>query len=218
MRPLSAIAASFAFCAATFAASLSAQTADISTDSFVKQYVSAWNAKDVSRLRSLYHEKSRTCVTSGDADFYNQIIALEMQTPIPSNYTVSVQPVNQQNLQALGTFMVLPVPPERELHIDYQQGNDVGSVVLYLVRNNGRWLADYPCATPQEIKDFRDSAAARDKMKQAAAQIKDPLRSELIADLRQHNTAAAIDRYHQATGQSTQTSMAVINALKLSLQ
>ena len=218
MQPLASIALSSAFWAVVLIASLPSQTPDLPVDNFVHQYVAAWNAKDAARLRSLYTAQSRACVTSGDNDFYNQILALEMKESIPATYTFSLQPVNQQNLQALSSTMNLPVPPERELHIDYQQNNDLGGLVIWLVRDNGRWQADYPCATPQAVKEFHDSAPAREHMNQLAAGIKDPLRSELITALRQHDTPRAIDRYHQATGRDMQTSMAVINALKLSLQ
>ena len=42
--------------------------------------------------------------------------------------------------------------PARELHIDYQQGEDGGTVIVYLVKENGRWTDDFPCASEQSIE------------------------------------------------------------------
>ena len=110
------------------------------------------------------------------------------------------------------------VKPSQELHIDYQQGDDLGGYVVYLIHENGRWFYDYPCATNAAIKEYRDNAAANEASlahyKALASEIKQPLRSELLGLLRAHETATATDRYHQATGQDYKTSMYVINALK----
>ena len=108
--------------------------------------------------------------------------------------------------------------PEQELHIEYQQGDDVGGYVVYMIHENGSWFYDLPCATDAAIKEDRDNAAANEavlaRYKAIASEIKDPLRSELLGLLRAHKTATATDRYHEATGQDYKTSMYVINALK----
>ncbi len=89
---------------------------------------------------------------------------------------------------------------------------------MYLIQENGRWFYDLPCATDAAIKEYRDNAAANEAAlahyKGLAAEIKEPLRSELLSLLRAHETASATDRYHQAAGQDYKTSMYVINALK----
>ena len=89
---------------------------------------------------------------------------------------------------------------------------------MYLIHENGRWFYDYPCATDAAIKEYRDNAAANEaslaQYKALAAEIKEPLLSELLDLLRAHKTATATDRYHEATGRDYKTSMYVMNALK----
>lgn len=198
------------------AQSLSAQPPDI--QEFVKQYVAAWNAKDLARLYALNYSKSAACITPASKDFYEGSLRMQMRDPIPPNYTVAVSAVNENNLKALESLGRFPVHPAREMHIDYQQGEDGGSVVVYLVRENGRWTDDFPCASEASLKEFHDNAAENARLmahyKAIADGIKQPLRSELVTMLRAYQTGRATDRYHQASGQDMKTSMYVINALK----
>jgi|ERR1700719_486046 len=185
---------------------------------FVAQYVAATNAKDTARLRSFLYPKSLACIMPENKDYYDAM-ASHIGEPIPPNYKFSVMPVNEGNLKALEDMgQRWTVKPMQELHIDYQQGDDVGSYIVYLVHENGRWFQDFPCATDAAIKQYRDNAVANEAAlahyKALAADIKDPLRSELLGLLRAHETGRATDRYHEATGQDYKTSMYVMNELK----
>jgi len=195
---------------------LSAQPPDI--QAFVKQYVAAWNSKDLARLYALNYSKSGACITPASKDFYDGLLAAQMRDSIPANYTTTVSAVNEGNLKAIESLGQFPVKPARELHIDYQQGEDSGTVIVYLVKENGRWTDDFPCASESSLKKFHDDAAENAKLlahyKALADGIKEPLRSELLKMLRAHETANATDRYHAASGQDMKTSMLVINALK----
>ena len=186
---------------------------------FVTQYVAAFNAKDVARLESMYHPKSAACITPQNKDYYDGALAVEMRDSIPANYTISTMTPNENNLKALESMgESFPVKPAQELHIDYQQGDDSGSVVVWLVRENGRLFGDFPCITDAALKQFRDETPARNaamaRYKALADGIKDPLRSQLLGMIREHKTSTAIDRYHEASGKDYKTSMFVINELK----
>jgi len=214
------IAHAFAFGLVALSAALAQTAQGVPGDikNFVTQYASATNAKDSARLRSFLYSKSLACITPENKDYYDEM-ASHIGEPIPPNYKFSVVPVNEGNLKALeGMGQRWTVKPTQELHIDYQQGDDVGGYVVYLIQENGRWFYDLPCATDAAIKEYRDNAAANEAAlahyRALAAEIKEPLRSELLDLLRAHETASATDRYHQVTGQDTKTSMYVINALK----
>lgn len=182
---------------------------------FVKEYVAAYNAKDAARLQGLYAPRSRACITPENKDYYETTQSLMWQTPIPSNYTFTLSAINEGNLKAVENFGRFLLKPERELHIDYQQGNDLGTVVLYMVDENGHWFADQPCASEATIKQFRDQAPERAHYKAVAGAIQEPLRSQLLALLREHETGAAVDRYMKATGQDGRTAILVMNQLSL---
>jgi hypothetical protein len=202
---------------AACAARAQSQAPQADVKAFVTQYVAAFNAKDVARLRALQYPKSLACITDKNKSFYDDFLAVHSRDPIPANYTFKASPVNENNLKALETMGWFPVKPDRELQIDYQIGDDGGSVVVYLVRENGRLFDDEPCASEQTLKQYNDDAPARAKLlaerKALADAIKDPLRSELIALLREHKTAEATTRYKEASGQDYGTSMFVMDLL-----
>ena len=205
-------------CAACCARAQS-QAPQADAKAFVTEYVAAFDAKDAARLQALYDSKSRACFTGEGKDFYDGSLAVMWRNPIPAKYTFTVSAINEINMKAIESFGRFTLKPTRELHIDYQQGDDVGSVVVYLVQENGRWRADQPCASEQSLKQFRDEAPARKEreahFKSLADAIHEPVRSQLIALLREHKTAEAIDRYKEASGQDGQTAMLVINQLAL---
>jgi len=186
---------------------------------FASQYVTAFNSKDPRQLLALQHPQALACITPANKDYYDGALAMQMRDSIPANYTVSVMTPNEGNLKALESMgMRWPLKPEQEVHIDYQQGEDAGGVDIWLVKENGRWFGDFPCATDATIKDYRDNAVKNKellaKYKAIADGIKDPLRTELVGLLRAHETGRAIDRYRDASGQDGRTSMLVMNALK----
>lgn len=188
--------------------------------SFVSRYVAAFNAQDAAGLESLYSSRLQACLTAEKRDykdFYDFMLAMMWRDPIPAEYTFKVSAVNENNLKALETFGRFAVKPARELHIDYQQGDDLGTVVIYLVRENGRLVADQPCASETTMKQFRNDTPAREEheahYESLAAGIEEPLRSQLIALLRGHKTGEATERYMKASGQDGQTAMFVIDQL-----
>ena len=196
----------------------SAQGVSGDVKNFVTQYVAATNARDIVRLRLFLYPKSLACITPENKDYYDAM-ASHIEEPIPPNYTFSLLPVIDGNLKALESMgQRWTMKPAQELHIDYQQGDDLGGYVVYVIHENGRWFYDLPCATDAAIKEYRDNAAANETALAGytalASEIKEPLRSELLGLLRAHKTATPTDRYHQATGQDYKTSMYVMNALK----
>jgi hypothetical protein len=186
---------------------------------FAAQYVAALNSKDSAKLLALQNPKSIACMTGENKDYYDFVLTASSREKVPVNYTASVLPLNEGNMKALESMGGRwPIQPVRELHIDYQQGDDSGSVIVYLVQQNGKWTGDFLCVTEAAVKQFREGKADREaamaRYKVLADGIKDPLRSELIGLLRAHETGRATDRYREATGQDTKTSMLVMGALK----
>lgn len=198
--------------------SLRAQNENIPPEikAYAAQYVAAFNSRDESRLLSMSSAQSRGCITPANKDVYSEIARTDMRDSIPPKYILTFLPVNESNLKALASDEYFLVKPERELHIDYQypNSNDGGLLILYLARQNGRWIGDFPCMTDHAIKDFRDNAPLRAHYRKLASGIKEPLRSELLAMLRKHQLGEAETRYRKATGCDMKTAVLVMDALK----
>jgi hypothetical protein len=182
---------------------------------FAARYVAAINARDAKGILAMYNAKSLACITPQTKDFYDAVIPVHASDRVPADYRISLLPVNEGNVKALADSQTFPVKPLNELHIDYQQGEESGTVILYLVRENGRWVGDFPCATEAALKQYRDQAPQRKEFeahcKALADGIQQPLRNELIALLRDHKRSTALDRYRAASGQDFRTAVFVIN-------
>jgi hypothetical protein len=193
------------------------QSASVPSDvkAFAAQYVAAFNSGDKARLESLHLPESRACITPANREVYDELLTMQMRDSVPPGYLLSLVPMSEGDRWAVASEATFPVKPERELHIDYQypNTNDGGQLVVWLVRRDGRWMADFPCMTAQGIQHYRDNAAAREHYRTMAAAIQEPLRSELLAMLRVHKMGEAETRYHEATGADMRTAMLVINAL-----
>jgi hypothetical protein len=184
---------------------------------FVAQYVAAFNARDVARLHSLFHPKSLACITPENKDYYDEALAAHLRDPIPANYTFTASPVDENNLKSFEVYQQFPVRPTQQVQIEYQQGEDSGTVMVWVVQEKSRWFEDEPCATEQALKQYRDDESPRKQRiaqhKALATAVKEPLRSELIGLLREYKTVTATKRYQQATGKDYETSMFVIYEL-----
>ncbi len=132
---------------------------------FVTEYVAAFNAKDVQRMHALYHPKSLACITPANKSFYDDELSHRWGNTIPANYMAMVMPVNEGNVKALESMMIVfPVKPAQEVQIDYQLGDDGFGITLWLARENGRLFDDEPCATDQYIKKVQEEAPANAKL------------------------------------------------------
>ena len=207
-------------CAVSLSAHAQQTTVPPDVKAFAAQYVAALDARNKAKLESLNVPESLACITPANRDVYDFLWSMQIRDSIPPKYILTLLPVNENNLNAMANVETFPVRPERELHIDYQYPgtNDGGQLLLWLVRQNGRWMGDFPCMTDEGLKEFRDNATAREHYKSMAADIKDPLRSELLTMLRQHKSGEASTRYQQATGSDMRTAMLVVNALQDEVQ
>jgi hypothetical protein len=216
-RPLYAFLLTIAFACYARAQNQPVPAVPQDVRAFAARYVAAINARDAAGIRALYSAKSLACITPQNRDYYDALMPVHATDRVPPGYTISLLPVNENNVKGLAAYATFPVKPLNELHIDYQQGEQGGQVIIYLVRENGRWVADFPCATEAALKQYHDDAPERKALEahyQALADaIQQPLRNELIALLRDHKNSTAITRYQQASKQDIKTSMFVIHDL-----
>lgn len=205
--------------AIAFASCANAQSEVVPAEvrAFAARYVAAVNAKDATRIRAMYNAKSLACITPQNLDYYDAGMPVLARDHVPADYRISMLPVNEDNLKALADTETFPVKPLKELHIYYQQGEEYGTVVLWLIQENGHWVGDFPCATEAALKQYHDEAPQRKELlahyKALADGIQQPLRGELITLLSDHKRSSALTRYREASGQDYKTSIFVLNDL-----
>jgi hypothetical protein len=190
----------------------------------VVEYLAARNAKDLPRLKSLLHPKSLECITAENKDFYDDRITLLLnEDRVPTNYELKITPIRGTDELPQNRYFEFPVRPSHQIEIKYSLGEDNGMIVLAVVHESGRWYEVDSCATRETLKNYREGEAARraqaEKVKALVTAIKEPLRSELRALIREQKYQTARARYEQAAGQAPGINgMLVIRELKAELR
>src|SRR5215472_11767797 len=156
----------------------------------VSRYVAANNNHDPAAMNALLHPKSLACVTPENRDFYDRAIEVSMRQPIPSNYHFTDTALTVKDAPPLKDYGTFPLPPTHQIQIEYSSGvEDSGTVMFWLINENGRWYKDDPCINANIIKQFHDdlpNIKAREQATKAlVAQIQNPLLSELKSLLKQ---------------------------------
>jgi hypothetical protein len=160
---------------------------------------------------------SLACLTPASKDYDDLALATRIRDPIPATYEFKTTPVEEKEVKSIGSYAVFPIRPALRLLIEYDEGEDHGIVVLWLVQEKGRWYQVDPCPTEQTLKQFREDEPARKarvaKTLALIAEIKEPLRSELKSMIHDHKTMTATKRYQEASAQDYETCMMVIYEL-----
>ncbi len=194
-----------------------------SIDELISRFVAATNAHDAHSMNALLHPKSLACITPENKDFYDRALAVSMREPIPQDFHVTDTVLSEKDKLPGEGYGSFPVRPMHQIQIEYTSGAEAhGTLVFWLVSENGRWYKDDPCISAEIIKQFHDDLpnikAREDAAKALIAQMPDSLLSELKSLIREGKTATASRRYAEATGKDGDTSLLVIAELEDQLQ
>ena len=189
---------------------------------FVKQYVAAINARDLAAYRSLASSNSSACINAESHDFYDRMFHVDLRHPLPADYKFTAKDVGKDDSLGFQGYAVFLVRPTQQVQIDYTQGmENSGTVMLWLIQDSGGWSEVFPCATAETLQKFKaklpEIKANEEKTKALVSGLTEPLRSELIALLKQGKSNTAASRYAQSTGHDHETGMFVVEELEYQL-
>lgn len=192
-------------------------------DEFVKQYVAAVNAQDLAAYRSLLNSNSLACINAESNDFYDRAFRSDIRHPVPTGYKFTAKEVGKDDKLAFEGYAVFPVRPSHQVQIDYTQGmENTGVLLFWLIHDSTGWSEVFPCATSETLKSFKtqlpEIKAHEEKTKVLVAGLKEPLRGELIALLKQGKSSTAATRYAESTGADHETGMFVVEELEYQLE
>jgi len=192
-------------------------------DEFVKAYVASMNAHDLAANRALWHSKSFACMTADSSGFYDRAFKISSRHVIPADYKFTAKPIGPTEKLAFEGYAIYPVRPTQEVQIDYSQGmENSGSVIFWVVQEGKGWAEVFPCVNPETIQKFKNELpeikAHEEKIKGLVDALQDPLRSELLALLKEGKSSTAATHYAEATKQDHATAMYVIEEMEFRLE
>jgi hypothetical protein len=187
---------------------------------FVQQYVAAIRAHDVAAITRLTHPASLACIDDATREFFDFVLAREVTNartaagyrivrvaPVPPGASHGVPP----------DLFRYPVPATHEFQVEL--GTDAASttVIRQIAQLDGAWYTVLPCPTTEGLERFREQQVQtreqRARAEALAAQLKEPLLSELRTLLGAQRRNDAIRRYREASGTDMTTAVGVVNVL-----
>lgn len=186
-------------------------------DTFVQPWVEAIRTNRPLPLE-LLHPKLQACLNNRTSEYFESATNNNLGGTTAAYRIIKLAP-----WQGSGPLLGLPadgfsypVQPTYELHLRFDNSN--AELVRYLAPAGQKWYMVLPCPNEKGMALIHDNLAKAKAQREHAAQLvdelKDPLRSELLAMLKEHKMLDAVRRYQQATGlQDFTLAVMVMNAI-----
>jgi len=188
---------------------------------FVRDYMAAVSARDLSALKRLVHPASLACVDDTNRDFFDFVFARELrERPVATYRVTRIDPLpGPPPLPGSPALFRYPVRPTHEVQIDFEtEPARSTTLVRQIALVHGAWFEVVVCPTAEGVQAFRQrqQAAERQRIRAAelAAAIQEPLLSELRGLLGHRQRLQAIKRYQEQSGADVTTAVAVIDVLE----
>jgi hypothetical protein len=185
------------------------------------RYMAAVRTKDRAQLQALLHPKVAACENLSIRDYFDYLAEQSLKDVPQGKYTVAVTPLPAGEPPAIlpATIFKYPVRPTHQLQIDSEAAlAESVSVIRTIASQEGRWYIVYPCPNAEGIKYFQRNMARqrlqRQRARALAAQLKQPLRTQLQDLLKRGRKIDAIHKYQAATGVDLTTAVQVMDLLE----
>jgi hypothetical protein len=188
---------------------------------FARDYVAAIQSRDAVRVKALIHPEVLAC-----KDFAEYFDAMKetvfAEQPAPGyKVTFTALPADSKPPILPPDKFKYPVQPTYELQINWSRTADGSSPVAIIQpigQKDGAWFLVYACPNDEGIKMMREmTAQGREQKEHArtlASQLQEPLKSDLLALLKQGRKVDAIKKYQSASGTDLTTAVQVIKVLE----
>jgi hypothetical protein len=188
---------------------------------FAESYLAAITGMDIERYKRLLHPSTRACMNSENADYFKLIFDRRVgKDAVNPRLTVEKLPEKFEMIEALNAHgWTYAVRPTHAFHIDLvSTGPKQSMIVAFAALDNASWYEVLPCPSGKALEQMRQAqardAAEKVKARQLATALRDPLRGELLAFLKQDRPVSAAKRYADATHVDLSLASRVIDALE----
>jgi hypothetical protein len=159
-----------------------------------REIVDAMFLKDPAAMKQLIAPSIVKCIGKNQ-DFLNDRIKKQFDLPISRNYhlTIVKLPPNVMNASPYATY---PMPPTHLMAIEFSTPDGGKATVNETIgQEDGRWYESQPCPTELGMQRFAKiqhmRVVAHERAKAALAQVKEPLKSQLLGYVAKHDNVSA---------------------------
>lgn len=184
---------------------------------FAEAYLKAISGSDIRRYKELLHPATRACIENeANTDYFSTILArrVRQDTAKPKMYMMAVAPEFPMFDYTAKQGLNYPVRPTHALNIDLTQS---ATLLAFVVSDGTRWYEVLPCPSAQALENMKQAKlkgrADNERARVLAAELKDPLRSEIMGMVKQRHLISAAKRYSEATNVDLTMAYRVVDVL-----
>ena len=187
---------------------------------FAESYLAAVTGSDIERYKLLLHPATRACMNKDNADYFKTIFDRRIGK-IATNPILSVEklPEKFEMFDAMSARgWKYDVRPTHAFHIDLvSTGPKQSAIAAFSALDAGVWYEVLPCPNGKALIDMRQ-AKLRDEAEWArarslAASLRNPLRAEVLAFLKQDRPVSAAKKYSEGAHVNLTLASRVIDVL-----
>ena len=151
-------------------------------------------SKDFAAMQQLFSPLTLKCIGKNQ-DFLEDRIKRQFQLPISRKFKLTITKLSP-NLFNQSPYATYPMLPSHLMGMQFtaEDGN-LDTVNFPIGQEDGKWYEAQPCPTAAGLVRFAKNqqmrAKARERAKLAAAQVKDPVKSQLLALIGKRDNVAA---------------------------
>jgi hypothetical protein len=176
------------------AAEQSAQKGTPAQQELARKLADAMSSKDYAAMQQLIAPSTLKCIGKNQ-NFLQDRLRKQFALPISQKFelTVTKLPPNVMNPTQYVTF---PMPPTHYMGFEFTDDDgETATVNLPIGQENGKWYEAQPCPTAAGMERFaqlqQTRGQAHERAEQALVQVKDPVRSQLVALIGKGETVSA---------------------------
>jgi hypothetical protein len=160
---------------------------------FARKVADAMSSKDFGAMKQLFAPSTLKCIGTHQ-DFLQERINRQLALPISTKYklTITKLPPNIMNPSKFATY---PLRPTHLMGMEFDADANHDTVNLPIGQEDGKWYEAQPCPTDAGMVRFAKlqhmKAQAHDRAKAAVADLKDPVKSQLLALVGKRDAMAA---------------------------
>ena len=180
--------------AAEMAAEKEAEKGTPAQRELARKVVDAMYSKDFAGLKALFAPSTLLCIGKNQ-DFLIDRMKKQFDLPISKKYKLTITKL-PPGVMGPNKYSTYPMLPTHLMGMEFtDQDGDTATVNLTIGQEDGKWYEAQPCPTASGMERFAKNqqmrAKAHERAKQAAAQVKDPVKSQLLALIGKHDNISA---------------------------